>query len=209
MPASARTPSDDAVNWPARLPARNRKPAARSPGSISRLRICCTVQGRSGFAVIPGMWTWRLPISMTNRQYRRCRVTAQSTGEKPAASIVAAWVRGNCRQAVSVCRSGAGGDLQGLEVTADGRCADPVAGFQQLALDPLVSPAGIFGSEPLDERGDLGTGRRPSPPLRAGPRAADQAAVPAQDGAGHDQPAPPRPCRQKPDQRGEDRAAGP
>jgi hypothetical protein len=110
----------------------------------------------------------------------------------------------SCRCAVPVP-----GDLQGLEDTADGRCADPVAEFQQLALDPLVSPAGIFGSEPLDERGDLGTDRRPSPPVRAGPRAVDQAEVPAQDGAGRDQPVPPQPCRQKPDECGEDRAAGP
>jgi hypothetical protein len=46
---------------------------------------------------------------MTNRQYRRCSVTAQSTWKKSVASIVAAWVWRNFRQAVSVCRCGAGG----------------------------------------------------------------------------------------------------
>ncbi len=57
IPASARTASNDAVNCPARSRTRNRKPAARSPRSIRRLRICCTVQGPSGFVVIPRMCT--------------------------------------------------------------------------------------------------------------------------------------------------------
>ena len=35
----------------------DRAPAVRSPRSIRRLRICCTVQGPSGFAVIPRMRT--------------------------------------------------------------------------------------------------------------------------------------------------------
>jgi hypothetical protein len=37
----------------------------------------------------------------------------------------------------------------------------------------------------------------------------DQAAVPAQDGAGGDQPVHPKLCWQEPDQHGEDRAVGP
>jgi hypothetical protein len=51
---------------------------------------------------------------MTNRQYRRWRVTAQSTWKKSAASMVVAWVCRNCRQVVSVCRLGAGGILSAL-----------------------------------------------------------------------------------------------
>jgi hypothetical protein len=46
---------------------------------------------------------------MTNRQYRRWRVTAQSTWKKSVASIVDAWTRRNCRQVVPVCRFRAGG----------------------------------------------------------------------------------------------------
>ena len=38
------------------------------------------------------------PASMTNRQYSRRRVTAQSTWKKSAASMVAACVCRNCRQ---------------------------------------------------------------------------------------------------------------
>ena len=77
---------------------------------------------------------------MTNRQYSRWRVTAQSTWKKSAASIVAAWVCRNLRHVVSVCRFGAGGDLQGPEDPADGGGADPVAELEQFAPDPLVTP---------------------------------------------------------------------
>ncbi len=45
--------------------------------------------------------------------------------------------------------------------------------------------------------------------MRIGPLAGDQAAVPAQDDAGGDQPVHPQPCRQEPDQGGEDGAVGP
>src|SRR5882672_5656796 len=131
---------------------------------------------------------------MTNRQYSRRSDTAQSTWKKSAASMVDAWARRNLRHVVSVRRSGAGGDLQGLEDPADGGCADPVAELEQLALDPLVPPAVVLGGEPLDERGDLGADRRPSCPVGVGPLAGDQAAVPAQDGAGGDQPVRPQPC---------------
>jgi hypothetical protein len=45
--------------------------------------------------------------------------------------------------------------------------------------------------------------------MRVGPVAGDQAAVPAQDGAGGDQPAGSQLCRQEPGQCGEDCAVGP
>jgi hypothetical protein len=57
---------------------------------IKRLRICCVVHGPSGFAVTPRICTYREPTSITNRQYRRWRVTAQSTWKKSVPSIVAA-----------------------------------------------------------------------------------------------------------------------
>jgi len=53
MPELASTPSNASVNCPARSRIRNRKPAARSPRSIRRLRICCTVQGPSGLGGDP------------------------------------------------------------------------------------------------------------------------------------------------------------
>jgi hypothetical protein len=63
-----------------------------------------------------------------------------------------------------------------------------VAELEQLTSDALVSPAVVLGREPLDHLGDLGTDRRPSRPVRIGPLSGDQTAVPAQDGAGGDQP---------------------
>jgi len=87
--------------------------------------------------------------------------------------------------------------------------ADPVAELQQFALNSLVSPAVVLGGEPRDEGSDLSTDRRPSCPVRVGPVAGDQAAVPPQDGTGRDQPVHPQLCWQQPDQRGEDRSVGP
>ena len=54
------------------------------------------------------MCTDREPTSITNKQYRRWRVTAQSTWKKSVASIVPACVSRNCRHVVSVRRFGAG-----------------------------------------------------------------------------------------------------
>ncbi len=48
------------------------------------------------------------------KQYKRWRVTAQSTWKKSQASIVVAWVRTNCRHVESVCRWGAGGIRRAL-----------------------------------------------------------------------------------------------
>jgi hypothetical protein len=67
----------------------------------------------------------------------------------------------------------------------------------------------VLGGEPLDQRGDLGADRRPSRPVRVRPLAGDQAAVPAQDSTGGDQPVQTQPCWQEPDQRGEDCAVSP
>ena len=108
----------------------------------------------------------------------------QSTWKKSVASIVAACafrklpprrVRAPLR-----CRR----DLQRPEHPADRGRADPMAELEQLALDPLISPAVVLGGEPLDQRHDLGADRRPASPAGIGPLAGDQAAVPPQGGAG-------------------------
>jgi hypothetical protein len=70
-------------------------------------------------------------------------------------------------------------DLPGPEDPADRGRTDPVAELEQLARDPLVPPAVVLGGEPLDQRGDLGADRRPSRPVRIGPRTGDQAPVPS------------------------------
>src|SRR6516165_7808182 len=91
------------------------------------------------------------------------------------------------------------GNLQRLQDPADGGRTDPVTELKQLALDPHVSPAAVLGGEQLDERGDLSADRRPSRPVRVRPLAGHQAAVPAQDRTGGDQPVPAQPCWQEPD----------
>ncbi len=50
---------------------------------------------------------------------------------------------------------------------------------------------------------------RPPRPVGIGPLAGDEAAVPAQDDTWGDQPVSTQPCRQEPDQRGEDGAVCP
>ena len=101
------------------------------------------------------------------------------------------------------------GYLQGLENPSDGGRADPVTELEKLALNALVPPGGVLGGEPLDQRGDLGTDRRPARPVRIGPLPGDEAAVPPQHSARRDQPVHPQPWGQEPAQRGEDRAIGP
>jgi hypothetical protein len=62
------------------------------------------------------MCTYRLPTSRTKNTYKRWSVSAQSTWKKSQASMVAAWVRRNCRQVVWSRRRGAGGMPQRLRI---------------------------------------------------------------------------------------------
>jgi hypothetical protein len=98
------------------------------------------------------------------------------------------WNRRRCAPTVLAARTPSAvavpGGSSGPEDTADGGCADPVAELEQCALDPLVSPAVVLGGEPRDQRGDLGADWRPSCLVGVGPLPGNQAAVPAQDGAG-------------------------
>jgi hypothetical protein len=61
---------------------------------------------------------------------------------------------------MSVCRLGAGGIFNVLRTRRIVDALTPVAELEQLALEPLVPPAGVLGGEALDQRGDLGTDRR-------------------------------------------------
>jgi hypothetical protein len=134
------------------------------------------------------MCTYREPTSITKKQYKRCRVTAQSTWKKSTAGIVAACACRNFRQVVSVSRLGAGGIFRALRIR---RMADALTRWPTLSSSPwiiLYPQPVVLGGEPFDDRGDLGADRRPSRPVRAGPLAGDQAVVPAQDGAGGYQP---------------------
>ena len=99
---------------------------------------------------------------MTNRQYRRWQghraVHVEEVGGEHRRCLGVQELPPRRVGAPLRCR----GDLQRLEDPADRGRADPVAKLEQLALDPLVSPAAVLGGEPLDQRGDLGADRRSS-----------------------------------------------
>jgi hypothetical protein len=78
------------------------------------------------------------------------------------------------------------GDPQRLEHPADRGRAYLVTELDELALDPLVPPGAVLGSQLLDERGDLGADWRLARPVGIGPLPGYQAAVPPQDDAGRD-----------------------
>jgi len=65
------------------------------------------------------------------------------------------------RRVVSVRRCGAGGIFQCLQDPADHRRADPVAEFQQFALDPLVPPLFSVASRSISAAISALTGGRP------------------------------------------------
>jgi hypothetical protein len=101
------------------------------------------VHGPSGFAVTPRICTYREPISITKKQYRRCRVTAQSTWKKSVASIVAACARRKFRHVVSVRRRGAGGIFSALRTR---RIVDALTRWPTLSSSPwiLLYPQPLF-----------------------------------------------------------------
>jgi hypothetical protein len=78
-------------------------------------------------------------------------------------------------------------DVVALEDPADRRGADPVAEFEQLALDPAVAPARVLPRHPLHQRCDAGIGRWPPGAASGRSTPAHELAMPAQDGARSDQ----------------------
>ena len=74
--------------------------SARSPRSMSRLRICCVVHPPSGLVVTPRMCTVRVATSRTKNTYNRRSVMTASTWKKSQANRVDASVRRNVRHVV-------------------------------------------------------------------------------------------------------------
>src|SRR6476469_7415146 len=117
--------------------------------------------------------------------------------------MLVAWVRRNCRQLVSVCRIGAGGMRWRLRIRRIVEAPDPVAEFEQLALEPPISPGRIVRRHPRDQRGEDVVDRWAAEPVRIGPLLADKTAMPAQDRVRGDQAMATQRSRQPPDERGE------
>jgi len=114
-------------------------------------------------------------------------VSAQSTWKKSTASVLVAWVCRNCRQLVSVCRTGGRWDAVALEDPSDRRGADAVAEVEQLALDPLISPARVLPGHAHHQGGEGVVDLWSSGPVGIGPSSADEAAVPTHDRVRGDQ----------------------
>ena len=121
----------------------------------------------------------------------------QSTWKKSVASIVAAWAFRNRRHVVSVCRFGAGGIRRALRIR---RIVEAPARWPGLSSSPWIHwyPQLLFSvaSRSMSAVISALTGGRP---VRVGLLLCDQAAVPAQEGAGRDQPVCPQVMWQEPD----------
>ena len=91
-----------------------------------------------------------------------------------------------------------------LQDPPDRRGADPVAEFEQLALDPLVSPVRVVRCHLHDQRGESAADRWASASVRIGPFLVDETAMPAQDRVRGDQAMATQRSWQPPDERSED-----
>src|SRR6185436_18655781 len=72
-------------------------------------------------------------------------------------------------------------DVVALEGPADRRGADAVAEVEQLALDPLISPARVLPGHAHHQGGEGVVDLWSSGPVGIGPSSADEAAVPTHD----------------------------
>jgi hypothetical protein len=68
--------------------------------------------------------------------------------------MLAVWVCRNCRQLVSLCRTGAGGIRWRFRIHRIVRGADAMAECEQLALEPYVSPARVLPRHPHHQGGE-------------------------------------------------------
>src|SRR6185503_11792840 len=69
----------------------------------------------------------------------------------------------------------------GAAYPPDGRGADAMAELEQLALQPLVSPARVLPRHPHHQGGEDVVDRWPPGPGRVGPSAAHETTMPTQD----------------------------
>ena len=137
-PAPARTASKAAVNCPARSRTRNRNSAARSPRSITRLRICCVAHGP--------VWVRGDPedVDETGADLNHEQAVQAPHGHR---AVHVEEIGGEHRRCLGVQELTARwrqyavpvpGNLQGLEHPADRGCADPVVELQQLTWIRLL-----------------------------------------------------------------------
>lgn len=85
--SEVKTASNAGVYLVSRSRMRNRKEAARSPRSMTRLRAAWVVQAPVGWAVTPRTCTVRVRTSMTNRTYSRRRLMVSMWKKSTASSL--------------------------------------------------------------------------------------------------------------------------
>ena len=96
-----------------------------------------------------------------------------------------------------------------LSRRADGGCRDPNAEVQQFTLDALVAPARVLGGQADDQLLDVLVELwSPLATARVGPRACDEAPVPAQQRLGGGEEAGPAGSGEDPADRGQQGAVG-
>jgi len=111
-------------------------------------------------------------------------ITAEGPKKKPC------WPEPRTRFSARTGLPSAGVDAAGLEDLPHGRRCDLYAESGQFAMDPAIPPVGVLTSQPSDQCPDVAPGRWPAGPAArgpGGPAAADDVAVPAQDGVRGDQ----------------------
>jgi hypothetical protein len=146
-------------------PVPEQEPEVRSPIIQIHQQIADRLHGPRTVRVRgdPRTCTKREPTSITNRQCRRCRVTAQSTWKKSVASMVDAWACRNFRQVASVCRSGAGGIFRALRTR---RIVDALTRWPSLSSSPWIrwypQPWFSAASRPMSAAISALTGGRPA-----------------------------------------------
>jgi hypothetical protein len=156
-----------------------------SSRSMSRLRACWVNQAPVGCVVTPRMCTRRVACSMTKNALSRCRLIV-STWNRSQAEIV--WARAwRNRDQVGPRAARRRVDAR-VEHLPHGGGADLVAESDEFAVHAPIPPGRIFGGQAHGQGADTGgNGRSACLHGWGGPAAADELAVPAQDGGRRDQ----------------------
>src|SRR3954452_7398743 len=146
MSAPANAASNAAVNLVSRSRIKNRNCSARSPRSMSRLRVCWVTQAPVGWAVIPAIRTRRRSCSITTRTVEAAQEDGVDVGEVDGEDRVG--LRG---QELSPGRSGPARsriDAGALEDLPHCRRGDRVAEPDEIAVDSAVAPPWVLPRHP-------------------------------------------------------------
>jgi hypothetical protein len=204
-PSAQNTASKLRQNLASRSRSTKRTCRPPSPSTSSKLRACWATQAPLGLAVTPAKWTRRVSSSMKNSTYSRRshRIDGEEVaGHDPGGLLAQELPPGGGRG--PRCRI----HPVTLQRRADHRRRDPHAQAQQLALNALVAPARVLPGQTDDQLLHLLVQRWPADPVWVGPRAGNQAPMPAQQRLWRHEEARPAGAGQHPADGGEQRPIG-